>query len=88
MFSTYTSIKACTRWEDFVAAMVDAGCSATHNGGSAVTFEDERYGKGSIVVHRPQPTPSLDPIMLRSIGKRLTRRLGWTEDTFAEREKE
>ena len=85
MFSSFESLRGLTRWEDFVAAMADAGCSATHNGGSAVTFVDERNNCGSIVVHRPHPDPNLDPIKLRAIGKRLGRRFGWDAETFVDR---
>lgn len=86
MFSPYNTKQGCTKWDEFVAAMVDAGCSATHNGGSAVTFRDE--SKGAIVVHRPHPESTIDPIKLQSIGKRLAKWFGWGKETFVERGKE
>ncbi|KAK3070956.1 hypothetical protein LTR53_009516 [Teratosphaeriaceae sp. CCFEE 6253] len=73
-------------WETFVAAMVDAGCSATPTGGSAVSFKDVGNTKASIVFHRPHPDPSIDLIMLRSMGKRLQKWFGWDAETFVERE--
>lgn len=88
MFSTSEGSQGRTRWDDFVGAMVDAGCSATHGGGSAVTFENERNKQGSIVIHRPHPDSSIDPVMLKAFGKRLTRRMGWDENTFVERARE
>ena len=69
-------------WDDLVVALVDAGCSAVHNGGSAATFEYQRNKKGSIVLHKPHPKTTIFPIMLRSIGHRLTKSLGWDADTF------
>lgn len=86
MFAAREEHRKDVRWDSFVAALVDAGYSATHNGGSAVTFKDERHTNGrSIVVHKPHPDPSVDPIMLRSIGRRLRRRFGWDAETFVER---
>lgn len=73
-----------TRWDDFVRAMKDAGCCCKANGGSAVTFED---GKHKIVVHRPHPDSTIDPIKLRSISKRLKKWFGWNQNTFVERRK-
>ncbi|KAK5123150.1 hypothetical protein LTR85_003348 [Meristemomyces frigidus] len=77
---TTTSFK----WVQLVAAMVDAGCVATHNGGSAVTF---KHATGSIAFHRPHPDPTVDPVMLHAMGKRLGRRFGWRLEVFQEREK-
>lgn len=74
-------------WDHLVAAMIDAGCSAVHNGGSAVTFEDVRNRKGSLILHKPHPKTTVYPIMLRSIGYRLTKRLGWDALTFVEADK-
>lgn len=72
------------KWQRFVAAMVDAGCSATNNGGSAVTF---KHAVGSMVFHRPHPEPEIDPIVLHSMGQRLKWRFGWGHEVFVERKK-
>ncbi|KAK3716364.1 hypothetical protein LTR37_006514 [Vermiconidia calcicola] len=85
MFSPSEHRMGSVKWEDLVAAMVDAGCSATHRGGSVVTFKDERNGMGLITVHKPHPDPSVPPIMLKRIGKRLNKWLGWRVETFEER---
>lgn len=76
-------------WDEFVHAMKHAGCVAINCGGSAVRFElqdtsDEATSESkSIIFHRPHPVPKIDPIMLRSeIGRRLTRRFGWTREHF------
>ncbi|KAK3716363.1 hypothetical protein LTR37_006513 [Vermiconidia calcicola] len=87
VFASFTDAKGGAKWVDFVAAMVDAGCSATHTGGSAVTFKNGWEMKGSIVIHRPHPDATFDTIKLRAIGKRLTKWFGWNEETFVEREK-
>lgn len=84
MFKSTPTTKGSTKWDDFVGAMLDAGCSATHNGGSAVKFADEKNDRGTIDFHRPHPEPSIDLIKLRSMGKRLTKRFGWTLDSFEE----
>lgn len=82
MFSTDTTTNF--KWVQLVAAMVDAGCSATQNGGSAVTF---KHTTGSIAFHRPHPDPTVDPVMLHAMGKRLGKRFGWHLKVFREREK-
>lgn len=85
MYSRSEPRKTKTRWDELVAGLVDAGFYATHSGGSAVTFEDKT--KGSIVLHQPHPDSTVDMVMLRLIGKRLTRWFGWDLDTFVKREK-
>lgn len=72
------------RWGEFVKAMDDAGFPATWStGGSAVVFEDAR-GNGAIRLHQPHPDPSINPIMLRSFGKRMFKQFGWSIETFVE----
>ncbi|KAK3623239.1 hypothetical protein LTR56_021719 [Elasticomyces elasticus] len=72
------------RWQRFVSAMVDAGCAAISNGGSAVTF---RHSSGSIAFHRPHPEDEIVPDVLRIMGRRLRKRLGWSAEVFVERTK-
>ena len=72
-------------WDAFVHAMASAGLSATHHGGSAVAFEQDERGDGyggKIIFHKPHPTPKIDPIVLRSMGKRMRKRFGWERDCF------
>ncbi|KAK3708897.1 hypothetical protein LTR37_011227 [Vermiconidia calcicola] len=88
MFTTLGMAKGLTKWDELVAALVDAGCSAEHKGGSAVAFEDQRNRTGCIVLHRPHPHPTLDPITLKSVGKRLKKWFGWDAGMFVERGKE
>lgn len=73
MFSRAEPQQTRARWEDLVRAMADAGFSATHGGGSAVTFDDKQGQKGAITVHRPHPDSVLELIKLRAIGRRLTK---------------
>lgn len=82
------------RWDVFCLAMADpnVGVVAHNNGGgSAVQFEPSKNskwaGKGKIVFHRPHPDDFIDPVMLRSMGKRLNKWFGWNEDTFILEEK-
>lgn len=86
MFTAYPMSGGPVKWVNFVAAMVDAGFSGTHSGGSAVTFKDERRGGGSIVFHRPHPESIIDDVMLRGMGKRLSKWFGFDKDSFAVRQ--
>lgn len=69
-------------WETFVTSVTDAGLVARNGGGSIVTFEDENGG-GKIIFHRPHPDPSIDPIMLQSMGRRMNKWFGWSRESFA-----
>ncbi|KAI6892664.1 hypothetical protein KC334_g13254 [Hortaea werneckii] len=87
---TETTFKGVVQWKQFVTAMTDAGFSATHTGGSAVSFERKaRDGAdGTIVFHKPHPDTEMDNLMLRMMGKRLKKWFGWDDGTFVEREKD
>lgn len=85
MFAGYGMAGRLTRWEHVVSALVDAGCSAVTGSGSAVTLTDARNLRGPTVFHRPHPDPSVDSIMLRSVGKQLRKWFGWDAETFSER---
>jgi hypothetical protein len=52
--------------------MTEAGFAAKYGGGSIVIFESITDG-GKIIFQRPHPEPTIDPIMLQSMGKRLKR---------------
>ncbi|KAH0378240.1 hypothetical protein KCU92_g8800, partial [Aureobasidium melanogenum] len=74
-------------WQHFLAAMTDDGFSILQSQGSAVTLKLERTkGVNTIVVHRPHPVATINPIMLRSIAKRITKWFGWHRETIVERE--
>lgn len=76
-------------WQHFLAAMTDAGFSILQSQGSAVTLKLEKsQGVNTIVVHRPHPVATINPIMLRSIAKRMSKWFGWGKKTFVEQEKE
>ena len=51
--------------------MRDLGCTVRNDAGSAVNFE--HADKGKIVFHGPHLEAKVDPILLRAIGKRLTK---------------
>jgi hypothetical protein len=68
-----------TEWDVFVGAMIDAGFSASCNGGSAFSFGCEG---GKIVFHKPHPDPRIHPNMLQWIGRRLNKWFGWDRETF------
>ncbi|EME89624.1 uncharacterized protein MYCFIDRAFT_171051 [Pseudocercospora fijiensis CIRAD86] len=83
MYASALAKKGHINWDDFVAALIDIGFSVMPNSGSAVTFK-EKSGKGSIVFHRPHPDSHIDPIMLKSMGKRLRKWFGYDKETFIE----
>jgi hypothetical protein len=71
-------------WNAFVQAMGDVGFLARNGGGSAVIFEksgDSGQG-GRIIFHKPHPVEKIDPVMFRSMGKRMTKWFGWCRDLF------
>jgi hypothetical protein len=74
-------------WYRFVLAMAQIGFAARHNGGSAVLFEPNSECKwcpfgGKIVFHRPHPDPTLTPLILKFMGKRMHKWFGWSVGTF------
>ncbi|EPE32902.1 hypothetical protein GLAREA_05914 [Glarea lozoyensis ATCC 20868] len=73
-------------WDNFVHAMVDMGFSARNGGGSAVVFEnqngDGKSAGGRIIFHKPHPVPKVDPIMLQSWGRRMSKWFGWQKELF------
>lgn len=88
MFTPSASTKktASVEWDDLVAAFRDAGCCMVQRAGSAVAFTREESGWGSVSVHRPHPDPSINPIMLREVGKRIKKYFGWSQDTLVLRD--
>lgn len=79
----------CFSWQHFLSAMIDAGFSIFQSQGGAVTLRlnEDRGGVRTIVVHRPHPSSSINPVMLRSIAKRMTKWFGWKREVFIERGK-
>ena len=79
--------RRCFSWQHFISAMADGGLTISQSHGSAVTLKlqtPEGQAARSIVVHRPHPRSTVDPIMLRAIGKRTARWFGWKREVFAE----
>lgn len=63
------------------------GFTARGCGGSAVAFENENLGvgehtRGKIAFHKPHPVSKIDPVMLHSWGKRMTKWFGWQRGHF------
>jgi hypothetical protein len=79
-------------WNIFVHTMSDVGFTARNGGGSAVVFEAVSSmegggeGGGKIVFHKPHPVAKIDPVMLHSMGKRMTKWFGWQRETFVLKE--
>lgn len=82
MFPCEEEEGACksVNWDNFVHAMIDVGFTTRCNGGSAVLFESSNQAEpgGKIVFHKPHPIAKIDPIMLRSMGKRMAKWFGWS----------
>ncbi len=75
-------VSKSVEWNDFIHAMADVGFTARSNGGSAVLFERNPQLGGKIVFHKPHPVTKIDAIMLRSMGKRMTKWFGWSRELF------
>ncbi|THY14010.1 hypothetical protein D6D01_08212 [Aureobasidium pullulans] len=77
-------------WQHFLGAMVDAGFSIFQSQGSAITLKLNDYsgvGVKTIVLHRPHPSPTVNPVMLRRIAKRMEKWFGWHREMFVEKSK-
>ncbi|CAD0108394.1 unnamed protein product [Aureobasidium uvarum] len=77
-------------WQDFLSAMTDAGFSILQSQGSAVTLKLDHpadSGVKTIVLHRPHPSPTVNPVMLRRIAKRMEKWFSWHRKMFVERSK-
>jgi hypothetical protein len=70
-------------WDSFVHAITDAGFTARSNVGSAVLFEGNPQLGGKIGFHKPHPIAKIDPVMLRSMGKRMAKWFGEHRELFA-----
>ena len=70
--------------QQFVAAMVDVGCSVFKNSGSAVAF---KHSASSIVFHRPRPGPNVEAVSLEVMRKRLRKMFRWDRAIFVAKEK-
>ncbi|KAK4553187.1 hypothetical protein LTR86_009717 [Recurvomyces mirabilis] len=91
MFTPIACSKATAdiKWNDFNSAVVDAGCTFKYGGGSSVTYTFRgATGDGCVMLHRPHPDPTIDPIMFGSFGKKFAVKLGWDRETFVLRKKE
>ena len=78
---------ACVSWDDLVGAFADAGCTSRQKSGSAVNFTCGPRGTGMVSIHRPHPDPTINPIKLKEIAKKLEKYFGWTKESFVERER-
>lgn len=72
------------KWQHFLDVMLDSGFIISQGSGSAVSLKHPS-GMGRIVFHQPHPQAVVDPIMLRSMGKRLAKWFRWSRDTFVVR---
>jgi hypothetical protein len=82
MFPCKQEASRSVDWDSFVHAMTDVGFTARNNGGSAVLFERNSQLGGKIVFHKPHPIAKIDPVMLRSMGKRMAKWFGWSREVF------
>jgi hypothetical protein len=71
------------RWVDFLRAMTSLGFSVDSLNGSAWQFTPSHVDVDrSIQFHEPHPSSRLFLFQARRIGWRLSRRYGWTGETF------
>ncbi|KAG2015712.1 hypothetical protein CC2G_008956 [Coprinopsis cinerea AmutBmut pab1-1] len=77
------------KWETFLKLMREMGFEYDPStAGSSVRFDPPDKRDRSITIHKPHPDPTLNPIMLRNIGKRLKRYYGWNEEDFIKQTQE
>jgi hypothetical protein len=82
MFPDKDDVVKDVLWDRFAHAMKDAGFAARNCSGSAVAFKQLSGKGGRIVFHKPHPIDKIDPVLLRIMGKRMTRWFGWRRETF------
>jgi hypothetical protein len=86
MFPDRDDVVKDVLWDRFVHAMIDAGFTARHNSGSAVAFKQLSGEGGRIVFHNPHPVDKIEPVLLRIMGKRMSRWFGWRRELFVLRD--
>jgi len=78
--------KAPMRWEHFVKAMNLLGFEENPGSqGSRVTFYPPDRRDAPLVIHKPHPDPTINPVRLKQIGKRLKDKYGWLPEHFESR---
>ncbi|KAI1037785.1 hypothetical protein LB503_009432 [Fusarium chuoi] len=85
MFPSKDDAAKDVTWNRFVNMMTKASFTARNNTGSAVAFK-QVSGSGAggrIVFHKPHPADKIDPVLLRIMGKRMTKWFGWKRELFA-----
>ncbi|KAK7685172.1 hypothetical protein QCA50_011535 [Cerrena zonata] len=74
------------KWGDFLKVMQEMGFEYDPStAGSSVRFDPPGDRDHPITLHKPHPDPTLSPVMLRQIAKRLKRTYGWSEEDFYRR---
>ncbi|KAH6914336.1 hypothetical protein BKA70DRAFT_1421115 [Coprinopsis sp. MPI-PUGE-AT-0042] len=75
------------RWETFLKLMREMGFDPS-TVGSSVRFDPPNPSHRPITIHKPHPDPTLTPLMLRQIGKRLNGYYGWNAEDFVRQTQE
>ncbi|KAJ7752995.1 hypothetical protein B0H16DRAFT_1418853 [Mycena metata] len=68
-------------WKDIQTAFAQLGFELHKTRGSAWTFRHPD-GPKTVTVHEPHPSPTMSFWEARRFGRRLTRRFGWTLESF------
>ncbi|KAF9478819.1 hypothetical protein BDN70DRAFT_879530 [Pholiota conissans] len=69
------------KWEHFLKVMREMGFDYDPStAGSSVRFDPPDKNDPPITIHKPHPDPTLVPVMLHGIAKRLKERYGWNEE--------
>lgn len=71
-------------WKDFVFAMQKLDFSVKSLDGSASQFEPAWKPDSPIILHEPHPGHEIRFNLLRRFAGRLSRRYGWTAETFVQ----
>lgn len=62
--------------------MKDVGFKARNLTGFAVIFESPTNGHGRSVFQKSHPIAKIDVVMLRAMGKRMSKWFGWQRNSF------
>jgi hypothetical protein len=69
-------------WSEFLYAFASIGFGVEKQHGSAWVFTPSEITHQPIIFHEPHPHTKIPTFLARRYGARLSRRYGWTRDTF------
>ncbi|KAI4523759.1 hypothetical protein K525DRAFT_195616 [Schizophyllum commune Loenen D] len=72
------------KWDEFVTLMDQLGFEYDPDTpGTSVRFIPRNQRNQPVTFHKPHPDPTIQPVMLREMLKKLIRVYGWTDESEA-----